>query len=83
MVNLYIGGAHMNPLSLITNATDQNYLATLKETLQNRNLLDHNRNLSLKEGTEQDFIEMFFAMRVFQSDKPLSPHTIKAYRFIA
>jgi integrase/recombinase XerD len=80
MVNLYIGGALLNPLSLLSNTTDPNYLAALKETLENRNLLDHDRNLSLKESTEQDFIEMFFAMKVFQADRPLALHTVKAYR---
>ena len=46
----------------------------------NASLLDENRNLSLSESTEQDFLELFFLEKVFPQDKQLSPHTVKAYR---
>ncbi|WP_307197912.1 tyrosine-type recombinase/integrase [Neobacillus niacini] len=59
---------------------DKQYLANLQEHLKDRHLLDENRNLSLANSSEQDFLELFFLEKVFPQDKQLSPHTVKAYR---
>ncbi|MGE8081814.1 tyrosine-type recombinase/integrase [Peribacillus loiseleuriae] len=70
----------MKYLTLLNNLTSDQYLAHLQHTLNERQLLDENRNLSLTESTEQDFLELFFLEKVFPQDKQLSPHTVKAYR---
>lgn len=70
----------MNELSFMNHLSNENYLAHLQENLDHRKLLDENRNLNLSESSEQDFLELFFAMRIFEEGKQLSPHTIKAYR---
>lgn len=70
----------MNYLALLNNATDEQYLDHLQNHLKNRNLLDENRNLSLENSSEQDFLELFFLEKIFPQDKQFSPHTVKAYR---
>lgn len=70
----------MNHLSVLKNITNGNYLAHLQDHLAERRLLDEHRNLSLENGTEQDFLELFFMMKIFDEEKQLSPHTIRAYR---
>ena len=70
----------MNDLTLLNNMTDEQFLTHLQNHLHDRHLLDEHRNLSLSEGSEQDFLELFFLEKIFNPDKQLSPHTIKAYR---
>lgn len=60
--------------------TSEQFLDHLQNNLENRHLLDENRNLSLSDSSEQDFLEVFFLEKIFTTDKQLSPHTIKAYR---
>ncbi|SMQ86948.1 integrase/recombinase XerD [Bacillus sp. OV166] len=70
----------MNYLTLLQNMNGEQYLTHLQENLRSRHLLDENRNLTLENSTEQDFLEMFFLEKLFPQDKKLSSHTIKAYR---
>lgn len=70
----------MNDLSVLNQLTNENYLLELQNNLERRRLLDENRNLTLADSSEQDFLEIFFMEKIFTSDKKLSPHTIKAYR---
>ena len=64
----------------LTQLTSEQYLTQLQNNFEQRQLLDENRNLSLKDCSEQDFLELFFLEKIFRTDKSLSPHTIKAYR---
>lgn len=50
----------MNDLTLLNNMTDEQFLTHLQNHLHDRHLLDEHRNLSLSEGSEQDFLELFF-----------------------
>ncbi|MCQ6268586.1 tyrosine-type recombinase/integrase [Fictibacillus sp. WQ 8-8] len=70
----------MDLVTSITNVTNEKYLTELKETLLEKNLLDENRNLNLGESKEEDFLEWFFALKIFKEGRRFSPHTIKAYR---
>jgi integrase/recombinase XerD len=70
----------MNYLTLLQNMNGEQYLTHLQENLKNRHLLDENRNLTLENSSEQDFLEMFFLEKLFPQDKKLSLHTVKAYR---
>jgi integrase/recombinase XerD len=70
----------MNYLTLLNDMTSEQHLAYLQHHLKERNLLDENRNLSLKDSSEQDFLELFFLEKVFPQDKQFSPHTVRAYR---
>jgi integrase/recombinase XerD len=70
----------MNYLTLLQNMTGEQYLTHLQENLKNRLLLDENRNLTLENSSELDFLELFFLEKLFPQDKKLSPHTVKAYR---
>jgi integrase/recombinase XerD len=71
----------VNYLTLLNQkVTDEQYLDYLQEHLKDRQLLDENRNLSLENSSEQDFLELFFLEKVFPQDKRFSPHTVKAYR---
>jgi len=70
----------MNYLTLLQIMNGEQYLTHLQENLRSRHLLDENRNLTLENSTEQDFLEMFFLEKLFPQDKKLSSHTIKAYR---
>jgi integrase/recombinase XerD len=70
----------MNYLTLLQNMNGEQYLTHLQENLKKRLLLDKNRNLTLENSSEQDFLELFFLEKLFPQDKKLSPHTIKAYR---
>ncbi|MBY0120478.1 tyrosine-type recombinase/integrase [Bacillus sp. S/N-304-OC-R1] len=70
----------MNDLILFDQLTSEQYLMKLKNELAHRNLLDENRNLTLSESSEQEFLEMFFLEKIFSLDKQLSSHTIRAYR---
>ncbi|MEH7479707.1 tyrosine-type recombinase/integrase [Neobacillus drentensis] len=70
----------MNYLILLQNMNGEQYLTHLQEDLKARHLLDENRNLTLENSTEQDFLEIFFLEKLFPQDKKLSSHTIKAYR---
>lgn len=70
----------MNDLTVLNRLTNDQYLTQLQQTLENRQLLDENRNLSLSDSSEQEFLELFFLEKVFTQDKQLSPHTVKAYR---
>jgi integrase/recombinase XerD len=70
----------MNYLALLNNMTGEKYLAHLQDHLKGRDLLDDNRNLTLANSSEQDFLELFFLEKVFPQDKQFSPHTVKAYR---
>lgn len=66
----------MNYLTFLQNMKDERYLANLADHFATHNLLDENRNLSLTESSEQDFLELFFLEKVFHPDKQLSPHTV-------
>ncbi|MEH6949671.1 tyrosine-type recombinase/integrase [Bacillus sp. JJ634] len=70
----------MNNLTLLNTMTSEQFLDHLQNNLHDRHLLDENRNLSLANSSEQDFLELFFMEKVFPQDKQLSPHTVKAYR---
>ncbi len=70
----------MNDLTLLHQLSNENYLSQLQNRLEQRQLLDENRNLNLSDCSEQDFLEIFFLEKIFTQDKLLSPHTIKAYR---
>ena len=70
----------MNYLALLNDVTGEQYLAHLQDHLKDRQLLDENRNLSLENSSEQDFLELFFLEKVFPQDKRFSPHTVRAYR---
>ncbi|GIN87338.1 tyrosine recombinase XerD [Heyndrickxia sporothermodurans] len=70
----------MNDLPILHRATSEQYLSLLQNKLDKQFMLDDHRNLSLADCSEQDFLEFFFLEKVFNSDKQLSPHTIKAYR---
>ncbi|MBI0579471.1 hypothetical protein IEC97_19030 [Neobacillus cucumis] len=50
----------MNYLTLLQNMNGEQYLTHLQENLQARHLLDENRNLTLENCTEQDFLDCFF-----------------------
>ncbi|MBP0726655.1 tyrosine-type recombinase/integrase [Bacillus sp. RG28] len=70
----------MNDLTILNHLTSEQYLSQLKYKLEDRQLLDEHRNLSLSESSEHEFLELFFLVKIFTSNKQLSPHTIKAYR---
>ncbi|MFE8694888.1 tyrosine-type recombinase/integrase [Cytobacillus sp. FJAT-53684] len=70
----------MKDLPILNQLTSEQYLVQLRNNLEHRQLLDENRNLSLSDSSEQDFLEMFFLEKIFIPDKQRSPHTIKAYR---
>ncbi len=70
----------MNDLTILHQLTSEQYLAHIQEKFAHRHLLDENRNLSLSDSSEQDFLELFFFEKLFTPEKQLSPHTIKAYR---
>ena len=70
----------MNDLTLLHSMTNEQFLVHLQNNMKDRHLLDENRNLSLSNSSEQDFLEWFFIERIFTQDKQFSPHTIKAYR---
>ena len=51
----------MNYLTLLNDMTSEQHLANLQQHLNERNLLDENRNLSLEKSSEnRDFLELFF-----------------------
>ena len=52
--------------------TSEQFLDHLQNNLHDRHLLDENRNLSLANSSEQDFLELFFMEKVFPQDKQLS-----------
>lgn len=70
----------MKELAVLDQLVNAQYLSQLQNQLTSRNLLDKDRNLTLAESSEQDFLEIFFAEKIWNPDRPLSPHTIKAYR---
>jgi len=70
----------MNDLTVLDQLTSKQYLVEMQTTLEQRHLLDENRNLTLIDASEQDFLELFFLEKIFTPDKQLSSHTIKAYR---
>ena len=70
----------MNDLTLLNKMTNEQFLTYLQNHLSNRQLLDDHRNLTLSESSEQDFLELFFLEKIYNPDKQLSPHTVKAYR---
>ncbi|SDN45799.1 integrase/recombinase XerD [Fictibacillus solisalsi] len=70
----------MDLVASITNVTNERYLTDLKESLHEKNLLDENRNLNLGQSREEDFLEWFFALKIYKDGRTFSPHTIKAYK---
>src|SRR3954451_16110015 len=70
----------MNDLTLLHSMTNEQFLVHLQNNMKDRHLLDENRNLSLSNSSEQDFLELFFSEKIFTPDKSFSPHTIRAYR---
>ncbi len=70
----------MNDLTVLNQLTNEEYLLKLQNSLEQRQLLDENRNLTLANASEKDFLELFFLEKIFSADKQLSAHTIKAYR---
>ncbi|MED2974076.1 tyrosine-type recombinase/integrase [Fictibacillus sp. B-59209] len=70
----------MDLVTSITNVTNEKYLTQLKEKLLEKNLLDENRNLNLGESKEEDFLEWFFALKIYKDGRTFSPHTLKAYK---
>ena len=71
----------MNDLTLLIQLTNEQFLTHLQNNMKDRHLLDENRNLSLSDSSEQDFLELFFLEKIFTQDKQLSPHTIKSLSF--
>jgi len=65
---------------ILNQLTSEQYLTQLQQKLENRQLLDEYRNLSLADSSEQEFLELFFLEKIFTINKQLSSHTIKAYR---
>jgi integrase/recombinase XerD len=55
----------MNYLTLLNNMSGEEYLTYLQENLKNRLLLDENRNLTLENSSELDFLELFFLEKLF------------------
>ncbi len=70
----------MNDLTFLNKMTNDEFLTYLQNHLSNKQLLDDNRNLTLSDSSEQDFLELFFLEKIYNPDKQLSPHTVKAYR---
>jgi integrase/recombinase XerD len=70
----------MNNLEIVNERSRSEELTELIHNLENKNFLDEDRNLNLREASERDFIEMFFFSRVFVKGKEFSPHTKRAYR---
>ncbi|MDQ0268585.1 tyrosine-type recombinase/integrase [Cytobacillus purgationiresistens] len=70
----------MNEIIHLQQITSEQYLHKLQTKLESQNLLDENRNLSLADSSDQDFLEMFFIEKILTTNKRLSPHTLKAYR---
>ncbi|MEK4199916.1 tyrosine-type recombinase/integrase [Cytobacillus sp. FSL K6-0265] len=70
----------MDELVLLHTLSNEDYLLQLRNRLKDSNFLDSNRNLNLKNASDQELLEMFFVVKVFTSNKELSPHTLKAYR---
>lgn len=44
-----------------------------------KRFLDENRNLTLEQATDREFLQIFFMEKIYSSPKQLSPNTIKAY----
>ena len=55
----------MNDLTLLHSMTNEQFLIHLQNNMQDRHLLDENRNLSLSNSSEQDFLEWFFIRKNF------------------
>jgi integrase/recombinase XerD len=70
----------INLVTLSNEITNYNYLSDLRKELDQKYLLDENRNLTLGKSSERDFLEYFFAMRIFKDHKKFSAHTVRAYR---
>ncbi|WP_137791907.1 tyrosine-type recombinase/integrase [Bacillus sp. E(2018)] len=70
----------MNNLEILKDRSKSEELTELIHNLENKNFLDEDRNLNLREASERDFIEMFFFARVFVKGKEFSHHTKRAYR---
>lgn len=70
----------MNDLMFLNDMTNDQFLAHLRKSLTDRQMLDEHRNLSLSNSSDQDFLEIFFLEKICSPNKQLSHHTIKAYR---
>lgn len=57
-----------------------NYMDLLRDRLTRKNMLDRHNNLNLEDASEEDFLDMFFNLKVFNKDKEPSKHTIRAYK---
>ncbi len=55
----------------------ENSFRQLKEQWEEAELLDEDNNLNLKHVSDEEFIQLFFSMRIIK--KSLSPHTIRSY----
>lgn len=70
----------MNELAIIDQLSSIDFLNQLNAKLEKEQYLDENRNLTLANSTERDFLQLFFMEKIYSSHKRLSPHTIRAYR---
>ncbi|MCA1026023.1 MULTISPECIES: tyrosine-type recombinase/integrase [Cytobacillus] len=70
----------MNDMIPLHKMTDSQYLQALQTKLHSSHLLDEHRNLILEKASDQEFLEMFFVVKIFTTNKTFSPHTLKAYR---
>lgn len=57
-----------------------NYIEILRDTLRHKHMLDEHNNLNLEHASDEDFLDMFFKLKVFNKEKEPSQHTIRAYR---
>lgn len=57
-----------------------NYIEILRETLKQKQMIDEHNNLNLEHSSDQDFLDMFFKLKVFNKEKEPSKHTLRAYR---
>lgn len=60
--------------------SNDNYIEELRNTLRQKQMLDEYNNLNLEHANDEDFLNMFFKLKVFNKEKEPSPHTLRAYR---
>jgi integrase/recombinase XerD len=58
----------------------QNNIEMLRTILRERHMLDEYNNLNLENASDEDFLNMFFQLKVFKKNKVPSKHTKIAYK---
>lgn len=59
--------------------SDHQTIDAWRNEFHRANRLDETGNITLKNASDEEFIQLFLALRIF-SNKELSPHSIRAYR---